>query len=164
MNIVERVSNDNTRIFYTLEWGRGPGEREATGIFTYLRPKNQIEKNHNKEALLLLEKRKSQLILEQQSIGIGHIPSHKYKHNFLNYYAEFVEKNKRKGNRHLASSLEHFRAFLGSDYISPIDITENLCERFRAYLLNHFKGDTPANYFSRFKRVVKAAAWGKLLV
>jgi integrase len=38
-----------------------------------------------------------------------------------------------------------------------MDITENLCVRFRQYLLDHFTGDTPANYYARFKRALKAA-------
>jgi len=32
-----------------------------------------------------------------------------------------------------------------------------LSARFRRYLLDKFNGDTPANYFSRFKKVIKAA-------
>jgi len=157
MNIVERLSNDSTKIYYTLEWGRGPGERAATGIFTYVRPVNQIQKNHNKEALILLETKKSQLLLETQATGSGFIPNHKFKGNFLDYYAEYVRDNKKKGNRHLEGSLKHFRTFLRKSFISPSDITENLCERFRHYLLTNFNGDTPANYFSRFKKVLKSA-------
>ena len=97
------------------------------------------------------------MILDMQSIANGYIPQHKLKKNFLEYYAEFVQKNSRKGNRHLASSLSVFKKFLGKDYISPIDITENLCERFRNYLLDSFNGETPADYFSRFKKVLKTA-------
>ncbi len=38
-----------------------------------------------------------------------------------------------------------------------MDITENLCRRFRQYLLDKFNGETPANYFSEFKKVIRAA-------
>jgi integrase len=105
----------------------------------------------------LLETKKSQLIIERQAIGTGFIPAHKYKSNFLDYYEEFVKNNQRKGNRHLIASLIHFKAFIKKDYISPIEITENLSVRFRQYLLDNFNGDTPANYFARFKRVLKNA-------
>ena len=43
------------------------------------------------------------------------------------------------------------------DYISPTEITENLCKRFRQFLLNKFTGETPGGYFARFKWVVAAA-------
>lgn len=32
-----------------------------------------------------------------------------------------------------------------------------MCERFRKHLLDGLNGETPANYFSRFKRVLEAA-------
>jgi hypothetical protein len=66
--------------------------------------------------------------------------------------------SKQEGNRHLEGSFAHFKNFLKKDFLSPIDVTENLCERFRKYLLDKFNGDIPANYFSRLKRVVKAAS------
>ncbi|HUZ57467.1 MAG TPA: phage integrase SAM-like domain-containing protein, partial [Hanamia sp.] len=53
--------------------------------------------------------------------------------------------------------LNSFRMFIGKDYISAIEINENLCEQFRSYLLANLNGETPANYFSRFKRVLEAA-------
>jgi len=37
MNIIKRNSKDNLKTFYTIEWGRGQGERIATGIYTYIR-------------------------------------------------------------------------------------------------------------------------------
>jgi hypothetical protein len=33
----------------------------ATGIFTYAKPVNQIEKNNNKEALLIVETKRDQM-------------------------------------------------------------------------------------------------------
>jgi hypothetical protein len=97
------------------------------------------------------------MILDRQAINIGYIPQHKIKGNFLEYYEEFVKQNSRKGNRHLSQSFRTFKKFIGQDYISPIDLTENLCERFRTYLLVSLNGETSANYFNRFKRVLEAA-------
>jgi hypothetical protein len=42
-------------------------------------------------------------------------------------------------------------------YLSAIEITENFCERFLQYLLDNLSGETPGDYFMRFKRVIKAA-------
>lgn len=157
INVTPRPTRDGQKIYYTLEWGKGPGERSASGIFTYAKPKDQLQRNHNKEALAILETKKSQLTLERQAIGSGHIPTHKFKTNFLDYYKEYVNNNARSGNRHMEGSLSHFKKFLKKDFLAPIDVTENLCARFRQYLLDRFTGDTPANYYSRFKKVVKSA-------
>lgn len=157
MNIIKRPTKKGDKFTFYYDFGRGPGQRPSTGIFIYSKPKNQTQKNHNKEALVLLEIKKSQIILENQSIGTSFIPSHKFKENFLEYFEEYVKLNTRKGNRHLKSSLIHFKAFLNKDFIPPIEITENFCKRFRQYLLDRFTGETPLNYFSRFKWVVNSA-------
>lgn len=158
INLAKKLSRDKTKIFYALEWGRNAGQRMATGVFTYVKPKDQVQKNHNKEAMTILEMKRSQMILDHQAISSGYIPQHKIKSNFLDYYAEFVKQNSRKGNRHLSQSLGSFKTFIGKGYISAIEINENLCQRFRSYLLANLNGETPANYFSRFKRVLEAAS------
>lgn len=158
INITQRKSKDQQKVYYTFEWGRAGGQRMSTGVFTYLKPKDQIQRNHNKEALLILEFKRSQMVLDRQAINSGYIPQHKIKNNFLDYYADFVKLNMRNGNRHLSQSLNSFHQFIGKDYISAIEINDNLCERFRNYLLANLNGETPANYFSRFKRVLEAAS------
>jgi integrase len=119
--------------------------------------KDQIQKNHNKEALKLLEVKKSQLTIEHQAIGSAFIPAHKFKSNFLEYYEEFVKTNSRKGNRHLSNSFTQFKLFIEKDFIAPIEVTENLCKQFRRYLLDKYNGLTPLNYFARFKECIDAA-------
>ena len=152
-----RPSTDAKKIRYTLEWGRNKGQRMSTGIFTYAKPANQIERSHNKEALAILETKHSQLVLERQTINSGYIPAHKFRNNFLDYYQEFVINNRSATNRHLEGSLVQFKLFLKTDYFAPMDITENLCQRFRKFLLDKFNGSTPLNYFNRFKQMLKAA-------
>ena len=133
------------------------GQRISTGIYTYIKPKDQIQKNQNKEALMILENKRSQMILDRHAVNSGYIPRHKIMNNFLDYYSEYVKLNMRKGNRHLIQSLKSFRLFIGKDYISAVEINEEFCEQFRTYLLANLNGETPANYFSRFKRVLEAA-------
>jgi integrase len=157
MNIIKRTNKKGDKITFYYDFGREPGQRPSTGVFIYTNPKNQVEKNHNKQATLILETKKSQLIIEQQAVGSAYIPAHKFKANFIEYFEEYVELNKRKGNRHLASSLKQFKLFVKKDFISPIDITENFCKRFRQFLLDKFTGETPGGYYARFKWVINAA-------
>ncbi|MGC4036908.1 MAG: site-specific integrase [Chitinophagaceae bacterium] len=157
ISIAKRKSRDNQRTLYSFQWGKAAGQRISTGIFTYDKPKDQIQKNHNKEALVLLSSKHSQMILDHQSVGSSYIPLHKLKVNFLDFYEEFIKSNKTSGNRHLKNSLSAFKVFINRGYISASEISEELCERFRNYLLSNFNGETPADYFYRFKRVIKAA-------
>jgi len=158
MNLLKRLNKNGDKITFYYDFGRGVGQRPSTGIFIYAKPKDQLQRNHNKEALTLLETKKSQLIIEKQAIGSNYIPTHKFKTNFLDYYEEYVELNKRKANRHLKNSLKQFKLFIDKDFIAPVDITENLCKRFRQFLLDKFTGETPGGYYARFKWVVNAAA------
>jgi integrase len=157
MNIIKRTNTKGNKVTFYYDYGRGPGQRPSTGVFIYTNPKNQIEKNHNKQALLLLETKKSQLTIEQQAVGSAYIPAHRFKSNFIEYFEEYVELNKRKGNRHLSNSLTQFKLFIKKDFVSPVDITENLCKRFRQFLLDKFTGETPGGYYARFKWVINAA-------
>lgn len=157
MNIIKRENKKGDKITFYYDFGRGAGQRPSAGVFIYKNPKDQIQKNHNRQALALLETKKSQLIIERQAIGSSFIPSHKFKANFLEYYADYVEQNKRKANRHLSNSFTQFKLFVNSDFISPVDITENFCKRFRQFLLDKFTGETPGGYYTRFKWVINAA-------
>jgi integrase len=69
-----------------------------------------------------------------------------------------VKQNTRKGNRHLTNSLTQFKLFIKKDFIAPLDITENFCKRFNRFLLDKYTGETPGNYYARFKWVINAAA------
>lgn len=157
VTISKKIAKNKEKIWYYLEWGKGKGQRIASKIFTYTKPKDQVQKNHNKEALAILETRKSQMILDGQAINSGYIPQHKLKTNFLDYYDDYVKKNRSITNRHLKYSLLAFRKFINADFITPIDITETKCEQFRTYLLNNMHGETSSGYFHRFKKVLRAA-------
>jgi len=162
MNFLKIPNKKGDKIYYYYDYGgRGPGQRPSTGIFTYANPKTQLQKNHNKEAALILDTKKSQLTIEAQATGSVYIPKHKFKANFLDYYSEYVDLNKKDGNRHLSSSLKQFRKFVNKKFISPVEITENFCKRFRQFLLDRFNGETPMNYYARFKWVIKAATKDK---
>jgi hypothetical protein len=158
IEITGKVARNRKKKWYTYEWGKGPRERKAAGIFTYTKPKDQIQKDQNKEALALLETKKSQMVIAQQSIGTPFVPSHRFKSNFLDYYSEFVEANKRPGNRHLEGSLAQFKLFIKKTRIVPMEITENCCKRFRTLLTDKLTGKMPADYFRAFKRVVRKFA------
>lgn len=161
MTITKRKNAKGDKIYFTIELGRGEGQRVATGVFVYARPKDEVQKKHNAEALKLIEIKKSELILEQQSTGSDFIPAHKFRANFLDYYQEYVNTNRRKGNRHLDNSLTQFKLFLKKEFLAPGNINENLCKQFRKFLLSKFTGETPGNYYARFRQVLTAATADK---
>jgi len=157
MNFIKRLNSKGDKITFYYDLGRGPGQRPTTGIFIYIKPKDAVQKAHNKEALALLKVKESEAIIEQQVIGTAFIPRHKFKENFFDYYKEYIKINKKENNRHLQGSLSKLKAFVGKDFIAPVAINENFCKAFRKYLLDTLNGETPANYFARFRWVMNSA-------
>lgn len=107
---------DGQRIYYTFEWGKKPGQRKASGIFTYAHPCSLIEREHNKEAARLLAVKRAHLLLDWQAIGTGLIPMHRLQANFLDFYSEYVHQNRRSDHRHLPASFSQFKRFINSDF------------------------------------------------
>lgn len=168
MNIVERASTDGTKVFYTLEWGRKPGERVSTGIYTYTRPKNKIQRDYNIQSLSNLETLKAQTLLDLQTRGTNFVSPAKLKENFLRFFEKYLEKNRSENNRSLPCCLAAFKKFVAIEqgkpvtetdtlFICALDITPTFCERFRKYLLDNLNGETPADYFMRFKKMISVA-------
>jgi len=91
--ISKGLSRDKKKYWYFLEWGKQSGERVSAKPFTYVEPINQIQKNHNKEALAIFESKKSKLVLEVQSSGTSYVPAHRMRYDFLEIYKEFAEHN-----------------------------------------------------------------------
>jgi hypothetical protein len=108
ITITKRVSKNKKLHYYSFEWGKEKGERIATGIFTYKRPANVIQRHHNNEALSILEAKRSQLILNLQATNSGYFLQHKLKSNFFDYYEAFVKSNRKYANRHLENSPKAF--------------------------------------------------------
>jgi len=55
ITILKRASQNKKLYYYSFEWRKKKGERIATGVFTYKKPANEIQKKYNKEALAILE-------------------------------------------------------------------------------------------------------------
>lgn len=161
VKITASKSRDGKKIWYGLEWGRGPGQRQRTGIYTWAKAWTPEERKFNQEQLRLLKALQANTLLKLGAQKIGIAPRTIQKNNFFEYYEEYVRFNQRPGNRHLSNSLIHFKEFVKKEYqkekLKPSEIDEKMCLRFREYLLKRFKGETPANYFARFKKVVASA-------
>lgn len=73
MTVEERPSANSKKIYYRFVWRHGASDKMSAGIFTYAKPITQVERNHNKEARVLLEIKRSQLVIDRQAIGTGYI-------------------------------------------------------------------------------------------
>jgi hypothetical protein len=63
MNLIQRPNKSGDKIYFYFDLRRAKGQWHATGVVIYAKPKDQIQKNHNKEVTTLLDVKKSEFIL-----------------------------------------------------------------------------------------------------
>lgn len=148
---------------YTMKMSR----REYLGIYIYARPKNEIERDFNNE---MLSKAEAIRCIRVQAIvneEFGFLDKHKMKADFLAYFREKAKLKYHKWD----CVYQHFEKFVNG-YCTFGDVTVELCQKFRQYLLNckqirhpniSVSRNSAAGYFSTFRALLKVAYQEKML-
>ena len=134
---------------------------ESLGIYIYAKPKNQMQRNHNK---LLTEKAEGILCERYRHIVNGRydfFDKEMMKGDFLAYFKRLAD-NKNSKWQHV---YQHFHAFVNGKCTFE-EINVDLCNKFREYLLTAPQGlhknltlhvNSAANYFSTFRAAIHTA-------
>lgn len=162
---VKRLTSDGKEIRWSLRAGDfiRPGYTTATKVRSWVNPKTKQEIKDNATAELeLIEAEK-----DFKEFGPTKDDNKEERENLVVFYQNYSTSNKMKNNRHLAGSLNQFKLFLKEEKkltkIPTEKVTEDLCTDFRNWLLKKFNGETPGNYFARFKQMLKAAIKKELI-
>ena len=140
--------------------------KENLNLYLVAKPKSPIDRNHNKETLLLAKKirqEKEQEFLEQEN---GYRLQKKVKINFLEYFQEYLDAYTKKDVRMLQMALQRFKDFLRDtpEYtrykteIRPEQINSEMVEAFTEYLQSRSVGEGAKSIYQRFKKVFKSCA------
>lgn len=92
--------------------------------------------------------------------GSTHFKKELKKADFMIYFNDFIEKYPKKGTRKYISAYNCLKKFTQNKRVEFRDLNKNFCIEFRDYLegsSNNFRGETPFDYFSRFKQVLNRA-------
>lgn len=111
------------------------------------------------EKLKIAERIRAQRELEILAGSYGMIPNHIKSINFFDFAAGFIDAYQKKDKRMIISCRNKFREFYGSENLKLIDVTPSVMLRFKSYLENDkaLSGETPSNYWTRFKKILKDA-------
>ena len=132
---------------YTMKMSR----REYLGIYIYARPKNEIERDFNNE---MLSKAEAIRCIRVQAIvneEFGFLDKHKMKADFLAYFREKAKLKYHKWD----CVYQHFEKFVNG-YCTFGDVTVELCQKFRQYLLNCKRSVTDFHPSLRQRRAASA--------
>jgi site-specific recombinase XerD len=135
--------------------------RESLGIYIYAKPKNEMEREFNQEMIMKGEVIRGLRVQSLINEEFGFLDVNKKKANFLAYFKTKAEKKDQKWMKVYL----HFYKFVNGK-CSFGDVTVELCNKFRDYLLNahHLKRknqkisqNSAAGYFSTFRALLKIA-------
>jgi len=109
----------------------------------------QQKKQNLELALKIRSNREDDLINNKE----GLLSKRKRNINFIDYCQAFYENYTNKDIRLVKSCLRKFNEFVGKKYLAPSEVTKELIINFKAYLLDNLNGDTPNNYFKKFRMI-----------
>lgn len=166
VHLRERKNQDGTTSLYMDIYHEGRRYYEFLDHLKLVKPSNPLERTANKDKKDIAKEIATKKSLELQSREHNIIPKFKNKADFLEYYQKYIDRYPNKDKRVIQSSLFQFKEFLKANHIKTLpmnEVTEGLVEDFKNHLSDHMNGETPANYFKKFKKVLKQATKEKLL-
>lgn len=140
---------------------------KSLGIYLFQNPKNEIERQYNKEILLKVEIIRCKQIESLINEEFDFYDSKKMNSDFLAYFHSIANKK----SRSWMVAYFHFQKFV-NDKCTFNDLSIERCENYRKYLLNSYqikhpsfkiKRNTAAEYFSIFKALLKMAYKEKMM-
>ena len=140
--------------------------KENLNLYLVANPRTPIDRNHNKETLLLAKKIRQEKEQELLAQDKGYRLQKKVSINFLDFFQEYIDAYTKKDLRMIKITLQRFKDFLEDtpEYrryvknIKPEQITSEMVEVFTEYLQTRSVGEGAKSIYQRFKKVYKACA------
>lgn len=124
------------------------------------------ETKQNKEVKELAESIRAKKELEIISRGYDFVPSFKKTIDFVDYFTIFLNEYPNRDKRIVKYSLEWFKQYLeheGIKHITPGEIKPEHCTNYIKYMETTLHGETPYNYYKKFKKVIRKAIKDRLI-
>ncbi|HPD64246.1 MAG TPA: site-specific integrase [Bacteroidia bacterium] len=124
------------------------------------------ESKSNRENYELAKQIRAIKEIELNSQGTNYIPNHRKSIEFIEYFENFSKTYKNRDNRTVRACLNYFRKYLEVNHIKSLqcnELTFDHCKNFADFLTANLNGETPFNYFLKFKAVIKKAYKEKIL-
>lgn len=161
-----RKNKDGTESLLLDIYVQGKRYYEFLKHIKLLKPISQVERLKNKETLALAESIRNKKALELEASD--HQIAVKFKSNvdFIAFFKCYIDSYTKKDKRVLEGSFGKFKDFLELKKIKSLPINqvnESIAIGFKDYLLENLNGETPANYFSKFKKILTQAIRDKII-
>lgn len=163
----EKVNKDNTTSLYLDIYHSGKRHYEfLQNLKLITKPSNPAQKHQNKINKELANKILINRQHELQGNDYDIIPKFKQSIDFTDFFEDFTKHYKKKDLRVILACFNSFKAYLKEAGIKTLlakELDENIVNEFKNYLIENLNGESPANYFKKFKLVIKQALRKKIL-
>lgn len=122
-------------------------------------------RKENNERIRLAEQIKNKREQELQAGEYDVTPAFKQQINFIEFFQSYITSYTKKDIRVMKACLSKFKEFMKENGITSLttkQVNEELVNDFREFLYSTLNGETPGNYFKRFKKVLKAGVRKKI--
>ncbi|MFD2514175.1 phage integrase SAM-like domain-containing protein [Pontibacter locisalis] len=136
----------------------GKRKYDFLGLHLMESPKTTKDRLQNKDNQLLAERIRSERELQLSKNSMIVKASVQRRADFIAYLDEFIDTYPKKDRRVIVAMAGKFKKFVDEpEMLRFSEVTVRLCGRFRDYLEQQCKGETPYNYFKKFRKVLKHA-------
>lgn len=165
----------NNRISLSLDiYQDGVSKYENLKLYIYEKPKNLIEKEHNKRTEALAEQIKAKRLLEMQDVRFNIHTGFRTQGSFIEYFKELTRQRRRSEGNHgnWISAQKHLMSFCKGRDLKFSDCDEIFLNRFKEYLLtaNLTKSNKPlsnnsaSSYLNKVKAALNQAYLDKIII
>lgn len=149
-----------------------PTRREFLKMYLFDKPKNPIDKQHNKETKLLGEqiRQKKENFLNKPEIYSEYEKEQLQKkerneYDFLSYFQQLIQKREGSNANNWIAAFQYLEAF-SEGTLKVGDLNERFCNEFKEFLLSTYSlrrkniklsQNTALSYFNKFKTALKQA-------
>ncbi|MBS1584506.1 MAG: site-specific integrase [Bacteroidetes bacterium] len=163
----KRKNSDSTTTLYLDIYHNGKRYYEfLKHLKLILKPSSPVDRQKNKENIEIAESIRNRRAQELESSDFQIVNKFKGRVDFLEYFQTFIDNYKKKDKRVIVSTQSKFKDFLKEMNVKGLTInqvTESFVIDFKDYLLHELNGESPANYFSKFKKVLIQATRDKVI-
>lgn len=151
MTIKIRIRKIKGGVSYYLDIHNGTRRwKENTGVISLDRNYDRKQKREDVEQI------RSRRI-QSLSMGLEYSPVKMRSMLLIDYITERMNNSLNVNKRRFSAIINHLHNFSGRRHLTFGEVTPTFCRDFRDYLSKHLKGETPADYFKRFRSILNDA-------
>lgn len=158
-------ANGTTSLYLDI-YHNGKRHKEFLKDCKLVKSSSPIDRQSNKEKLLLAKKIEAKRAQELESSNYDVIPSYKSKVDFITFFEAYIDKYTKKDKRNMAGACNKFKEFMKENGISSLtmqQLDENIVFKYSEYLKLKCEGEGASSYFARFKKMLKQAMRERIL-